>query len=170
MAASKNPRWIDAFVLIGAGLFIVALTLSAVFDPTIRALHTLQALIYIAVITSTRRAHPMGFGAGTFVAAFWNYINLFVTTFIRAGLGELVVLLQTGQVRRPDLLVAVIAGAGHFMLIAACAIGFLRHKPGPRQWGQFLVGGALSIAYFIAIILVTGPQYIGLMKRAFGLS
>ncbi|HEU0005951.1 MAG TPA: hypothetical protein VFS12_08170 [Terriglobia bacterium] len=39
----------------------------------------------------------MGYGAGCIISAFWNYINLFVTTFIKAGVEQLLDLLQTGQ-------------------------------------------------------------------------
>ena len=83
------PRWIRVSILIGAGFFIFALILSAVFDPRIRLLHALQALIYVAVIVLTRRDSAWGFGAGTIISALWNYTNIFFTTFIRAGLVQL---------------------------------------------------------------------------------
>jgi hypothetical protein len=38
----------------------------------------------------------------------------------------LVASFQTGQLHRPDLVVAVIAAAGHFLMIVACVVGFLR--------------------------------------------
>jgi len=164
-----EPRWIRASILVGAGLFIVALFVSAVFDPKIRVLHTLQALIYFAVIVLTRRNSAWGFGAGCIIAAFWNYINLFVTTFIKTGLEQSLILFQTGQLQRPDLALAVFAAGGHFLLIIACLAGFLRQRPGVRHWGQFLAGGALAVGYFVVIIITTGPQYIGLLKRAFRL-
>ena len=50
--SATNPAWINASVLVGAGFFIFALIVSAVFDPTIRLLHMLQALIYVAVIVA----------------------------------------------------------------------------------------------------------------------
>jgi hypothetical protein len=132
---AMNPGWINASILVGAGFFIFALVLSAVFDPSIRVLHALQTLIYVAVIILTRRGSSWGFGAGCVIAAFWNYTNLFVTTFIRAGLEQLMTLVQTGQLHRPDLVVG---------------------------------GGMLAVAYLVAIIFTTGPQYIGLVKRVFG--
>jgi hypothetical protein len=123
----------------------------------------------VAVIIMTRRGSSWAFGAGCVIAAFWNYINLFVTTFIRAGLEQLMTLVRTGQLQRPDLLVAVIAAAGHFLMIVACLVGFLRTGPNLRRWGQFLRGGVLAVAYLVAIIFTTGPQYIPLVKRVFGL-
>ncbi len=159
--------WIPGLILVGAGFFIFALFVSAVFDPTIRVLHALQALIYIAVIVLTRRNNAWGFGAGCSIAVFWNYINLFITTFIMAGVQQFSVMLRTGQVERPDLLIAVFAAGGHFLLIIACLAGFLRTRPNAKQWGQFVAGGALAVAYFAVIIVTTGPQHVGLLKRAF---
>jgi hypothetical protein len=166
---STNPAWIDAGILVGAGFFIFALFLSSVFDPKIRLLHFLQSLIYVAVIFLSRHKSAWGFGAGVMIGAFWNYINLFVTTFIKAGTNQFVVLLQTGHLHRPDLLVAVVAAAGHFVLIAACLVGFLRTRPNRISWGQFIAGGVIAVAYFLAIIFIAGPQYIGLVRRIFHL-
>lgn len=165
----RQPVWIRASILIGAGLFLFALFVSAVFEPAIRLLHVLQALIYVAVIVLTRRNNPWGFGMGCIIAAFWNYINLFVTNFISAGLHQLSVLVRTGHLARPDLLIAVIAGAGHFLLIIACLAGFIRTRPKLQAWGQFMGGGVLAIAYFVVIIVFAGPQYIGLLRRVFHL-
>jgi hypothetical protein len=128
-------------------------------------LHALQLLIYVAVIVLTRRDSAWGFGAGTIISAFWNYGNIFFTTFFRGGLEQFGVLLRTGQLHRPDLMVAVIAVAGHLLLIVACLAGFLRLRPRAMQWGQFLAGGVLAVGYFMLIIVTTGPQYIPLMKR-----
>ena len=125
--ADTNPAWINTSVLVGAGYFLFALFLSAVFDPGIRLLHVLQALIYIAVIVLTRKISAWGFGAGCVIALFWNYINLFVTTFFKAGLQQLTILLQTGQLHRPDLLIAVIAVAGHFCLSSPVSADFCEH-------------------------------------------
>jgi hypothetical protein len=161
------PRWIWASILVGAGFFIVALLVSAIFDPTIRVLHILQALIYIAVIVLARRNSAWGFGAGFTISLVWNYVNLFVTTFIAAGLHQLSVLLHTGRIERPDLLIAVVAGGGHFLLLAGCLAGFLRLRPGGRQWGRFVAGGVVAVLYFAAIIVTTGPQYVHLFKRVF---
>ncbi len=163
----KPPAWISVCIRVGAGFFIFALVLSAVFDPKIRLLHALQALIYVAVIVLTRRENAWGFGAGFFIGSLWNYTNLFVTTFVRAGMTQLILLLRTGHLHRPDLLVSVVAAGGHFLLLIACAAGWLRMRPGLRQVGEFVGGGALAVAYFVVIILTTGPQYVPLLRRVF---
>jgi hypothetical protein len=167
--SAEATAWINASIVTGAGLFIVALLVSAIFDPTIRLLHILQALIYIAVILLARRQSAWGFGGGCIIAAFWNYINLFVTTFIKGGLTQLYLLLHTGKLDRPDLFIAVVAAAGHFLLIIGCLAGFLRMRPRLNQWLQFAGGGIAAVAYLVLIIITTGPQYIGLLKRVFHL-
>jgi hypothetical protein len=167
--SAANPVWVDRSIVVGAGLFILALIVSAVFDPKIRVLHALQALLYIAIIVLTRRGSAWGYGAGCIIAGFWNYINLFITTFIKGGLQELSRLVQTGQLHRPDLLIAVVAAGGHFLLIIACLAGFLRTRPGVRRWSEFMAGGVVAVAYLVVIIVTTGPQYIDLLKRVFRL-
>jgi hypothetical protein len=170
MEPARDPsRWMLAAIQAGAAFFIFALVVSAIFDPTIRVLHTLQALIYVVVIVLVRRGSPWGFGAGFTIALFWNYTNLFVTTFIAAGLHQLAELLRTGRLSRPDLLIAVFAGAGHFLMIVGYLVCFLRLKPKRRQGAEFLTAGVLAVAYFVLIIWMTGPQYIPLIKKVFHL-
>jgi len=164
----SGRRWIRSAIVVGAALFILALFVSAVFEPSIRVLHALQALIYVAVVILTRRNSPLGYGAGFVVSAFWNYVNLFVTTFIRNGFDQLIGLLQTGRIARPDQFLAIIAATGHFVLIVACLIGFLETRPKPGAWTKFIGGGLLAIAYLVGIIFITGPQYIPLLRRTFG--
>jgi len=142
---------------------------SAIFEPSIRLLHALQTLIYIAVIVLTRRESAWGFGAGCIIAAFWNYLNLFVTTFISAGLEQVSILLHTGSLPPPDLLIAVFAAAGHFLLIIGCLAEFVRTGLTFGRLGQFVAGGSLAVAYFALIIVLTGPQYIGLLRQLFHL-
>lgn len=48
----------------GAGLFLLALVVSAILVPDLRVLHSLQALIYVAVIVLARRNSAWGYGAG----------------------------------------------------------------------------------------------------------
>ena len=162
-------RWIQPAIVVGAALFVLALFVSAVLEPSIRVLHALQTLIYIAVVVLTRRKSPWGYGAGVVVSAFWNGVNLFITTFIRNGFDELIALLQTGRIARPDQLVAVIAATGHFVLIAACLAGFLETRPKAREWAKFVGGAVLAMAYLVAIVFTTGPQFIPLVRRTFGL-
>ncbi len=163
------PSWVRVPIYIGAGFFILALILSAVFDPRIRVLHTLQALIYVIIILLVKRSNPWGYGAGFFIAVFWNYTNLFITTFVKAGWIQIMGLVHTGHLPRPDRAVAVLAAGGHFLMIGACFAGFLLLSPKLRDWLRFLTGGAAAIACFVLIIYTTGPQYIPLIRRVFHL-
>ena len=95
--------------------------------------------------------------------------RFWVFTEVKAGVEQLLDLLQTGQLRRPDLALSLIAAGGHFLLIVACSAGFLRRSPQSGEWGQFVGGGVIAVAYLAVIIITTGPQYIGLLQRVFGL-
>ena len=125
----SGPRWTRVSISIGVGLFILALTLSAVFVPQLRLLHLFQALIYVAVIVLTERNSPWGFGAGVIIPAAWNCLNLFVTHLFQAGAGQFWSLVRTGHVSRPDTLMVMIGGVAHFLLIIACMAGFIQLRP-----------------------------------------
>ncbi|MGH7459815.1 MAG: hypothetical protein ACREMA_02150 [Longimicrobiales bacterium] len=168
---SKSHRdWIQALITASCIAFIFVLALSAVFDPTIRVLHTLQAFIYIAVIVLSKKKSAWGYGAGCIMAAFWNWINLVHTNFIASGMRQLSQLVRTGDLQRPDLLIAVFAAAAHFAIIAGCLLAFAR-KPNKTSadLGRFLGGGVLAIAWMVLIIVTTGRQYIPLLRRVFGI-
>jgi hypothetical protein len=150
--------WIRISIPIGAGLFTLALALSAALIPQLRLLHLLQALIYVTVIVLTRRNSPWGFGAGVIVPTAWNCLSLFITHLIQAGAEQLWLLLRTGHVRRPDTLAVLLGGVAHLVLIIACVAGFLHLRPGRKQWAQFFAGGVLAMAYLALIIVTTAPR------------
>jgi len=154
----SDPRWIHISIPIGAGLFILALALSAALIPQLRLLHLLQALIYMAVIVLTRRNSPWGFGAGVVVPTAWNCLGLFITHLIQAGVGQLWLLIRTGHVSRPDTLAVLLGGVAHFLLIIACIAGFLQLRADKKQRAQFFAGGLVAMAYFALIIVTTAPR------------
>jgi hypothetical protein len=164
-------RGIDSLILAGALMFIFALAISAVFEPKIRLLHTLQALIYVFVIFATWRHWKSGYGAGIFIALFWNYVAFFINGFIVSGVLTLVALVTGQPVRDPGALIAVIAALGHCLMIIGCVIAYLR-LPNKQPTDAFvLVGsGAAAILYFWAIIALTGPQYLPQFRRLFHLA
>jgi len=164
----KADAWIRRLIHVGAGVFIAALILSAVFDPSIRILHLLQAVIYVAVIILAKRKSAWGYGAGFFISFFWNYVNLFLTNFIAAGWEQFAGLLKTGRLDQPDLAVALIAAGGHCLLIGGCLAGFLRQGPKLPDWARFGGGGVLAMLYFGAIVVAAGPQFLGLFGKALG--
>jgi len=153
-----GSRWVHESILLGVGLFILALALSAAFVPQLRLLHFFQALIYVVLIILTRRNSAWGFGVGVFIAAAWNSLNLFVTHLFQAGAGQFWSLLHTGHVSRPDTLMVVVGGVGHFVLIIGCMAGFLQQRPSAKHWGQFVGGGLLALAYLGMIVATTAPR------------
>ena len=128
--ASTPPRWIRLSILASVSIFMLALLGSAIVIPSLRLLHLLQALIYVAILL-----HLFTTGAGLF----WAFI-------------------RTGQVSRPDTLMVFIASLAHFLLIISCMAGFLLQRPGRRQWVQFVSGGLLVIAYMALIIFLAEPR------------
>jgi len=148
----EGARWPLIAIQAGAGLFIVALAVSALVDPSVWLLHTLQALIYVAVIVLARRESAWGFGAGFTIALLWNSVNLFVTGFIGAGVDALQAALRTGHLAEPGLLLVLVGACGHFLMIPGCLVCFLRRSPKLRQWAQFLGGAVLA---FCALVLIS---------------
>ena len=149
-------RWTTALIIGGAGIFVLGLLASAVLDPRIRVLHTLQALPYFVVAALARRNSPWGFGAGTSIAAFWNYIWLHQ-------------LMLPANWTDWSLLMTLLPAGGHFALIIGCVAAFVGMRPSVPHWMRFIVGGVISVAYLVTIVVITAPQYIGLLRQVFGL-
>ena len=160
--------YLEWLIIGSCALFVFILALSAVYDRSIRVLHFFQAIIYVAIVVLALRRSAWGYGAGCLIAAFWNWTNIVHTTFIANGLHELAHVLQTARVGRPDQLIAVVAAAAHFVLIASCLIGYFRIKTrGAWEPLKFFVGGLIAVGYLAGIILAFGPQYIPLLRRVF---
>ena len=167
---ATNATWINACILVGSGIFVLGLVVSAVFAPEWRVLHPLQAMIYVAVVVLTRRKSAWGFGAGVTVAVFWNSLVLFTSPLIWEGTQELWAAIRTGSTSRPDRLLTLLAFGGHILIIIGCLVGFFRTRPGARQWRDFVAGGVLAICYFIAIVFAVGPApAVERFRRVFGL-
>jgi hypothetical protein len=130
---------------------------SAVVVPQLRLLHSFQALIYVAVILLARRNLALGFGAGITIALAWNRLEWLGPHLIQAGAHELWTFLGTGHLHRADTLIAFIGAIAHIILIVACLAAFHQLRPGKKEWRQFLVGGALALAYFAVIVATLLP-------------
>jgi hypothetical protein len=166
MASSQRrlgaPEWL---IVIGALLFIAVLFISAVFDPTIRWLHFFQAWMYIAAIWLGLRSSRWGYFVGISTGGLWDYINLFVTTFLRSGLIHLWRALH-GQPARPDQIIAVFAWTGNLLLVIGCVWGYARLRDKPRMdpvW--FVATFALCTGFFFMIIALCQPRYLPLIPR-----
>jgi hypothetical protein len=148
-------KWTTVLIIGGAGIFILGLIVSAVLDPRIRVLHTLQALPYLVVAALAAKNNPWLQGAGAGIAVFWNYLWL-------------TQVLQPANWTDPSLLMTLLPACGHFALIAGCVAAFIRTRPGIPHWMRFSAGGVISVMYLVVIVVATGPQYIGLLRQAFG--
>jgi len=118
-----------------------------------------QSAIYVIVIILCARRNLAGYGAGIGIATFWNIANLFVTTFIKSGWTVLLHLIHTGNDPHSELVVAPIAGAARFVLIAACMAAFIRRPA--KRWTDVLVlfGSAFAAVFaFFLMVHTWGPQ------------
>lgn len=170
IGSQRTCTKLDWAIVASCLLFIFALAVSAYFEPAIRVLHTFQAFIYLAVTAGALRHQKWAYGAGISIAAFWNYINLFVTTFIRNGIETLAVITSGAHVADPGTVIAIPAALGHFGMIAFCLWAYLRlRNKRLTDIGILLGSGAVAIGYFAAIIAIFGPQYLPLFRKAFRL-
>jgi hypothetical protein len=159
---TQNPHnlsiWTRVWIPVAVALFVLVLILSAILVPELRVLHSLQALIYVAVFLLTRNNSPWGFGIGVIIAIAWNSLSLFITHLFQVGAGQAWSLVHTGHASDLVPMLVFFGGLAHFLLILACIAGFLHLRPGIKQWGQFFAGGILSLGYFILIASASGPH------------
>jgi hypothetical protein len=148
----RESYWNRVWIPLGAGLFIIALAVSAIVVPQLRSLHIFQAVIYVAVILLARKNSALGLGAGTTIAVAWNSLEWLGPHLIQAGAHELWAFLTTGHTRRPDTIMVFIGGIAHIVLIVACVAAFRQLRPGKKEWRQFLAGGLLVLGYFAVIV------------------
>jgi hypothetical protein len=157
----------ELVIVVGASMFIFVLAFSAYFEPSIRWLHFFQAWMYVAAITLSLRRNRWGYFVGISAAGFWNYLNLFVTTFFHNGLHWLAASVAAGQVQHIDQIIAVPAWVGNLLVVAGCiwAYGRLSQKS-PRDWMRFLLTFIFVTAYFAAVVAIFQPRYLPLFRES----
>jgi hypothetical protein len=152
--SSATRVWIP----IGAGLFLVALAVSAVAVPELRPLHFLQALIYVAVAILARRSNVFAFGAAFTIAVAWNCLEFFGPHLMQAGAVMFWSFLHTGQVQHLETMMVPIGGIGHFILMIACLTALFHQTTDTKQWWKFIAGGVLVLGYFALIVAIARPR------------
>jgi hypothetical protein len=157
-ASPNGLRSTQAWIYIGAVLFLLALLLSAVLVPDLRTLHSFQALIYVAVVVLARRNSAWGYGAGFAIAIVWNGMGLFITHLIQTGAVAFWLSLRSGHVEQLVPMTVTLGGIGHFILIFATILPILRFNTETRKWWKFVGGGVLSIAYFALLVVLFRPH------------
>lgn len=165
-ALTGVDRLLFSLIAVGCTGFIFILAFSAYWDHSIIALHAFQSLQYILVIVLAARFNRWGYFIGIAVAAFWNYGALFVNNFVESGWRALVVTLSTGTLTKPDQIISVFGFGFHLLIIIASAFAYFRlARRNASDWGRLLVSFVGAIAYFIAIVDLFQPRYLGMIGR-----
>jgi hypothetical protein len=165
-----NPRSAcgapECLILLGGGTFVLALLVSAVFEADIRWLHFFQSWMYIAPMVLCFRRSRWGYFIGLSAAGFWDYTNLFVTTFFRNGLEQLYSWIHTGHLARPDLLLAVPAWFGNLAVVIGCLWAYSRlQQKSLADIARFLVTLAATTGFFALDMAVFQPRYLSQFPR-----
>ncbi len=153
-----NSMSTRVWIPIGAGLFLVALAISAAVVPELRRLHLLQAFIYVAVVILARRDNAYALGAGFTIAVAWNCLEIFGPHLMQAGAVMFWSFLHTGQVQHLETMMVPVGGIGHFILIIACLTALFHQTTDTKKWWKFLAGGVLVLAYFALIVAIARPR------------
>jgi hypothetical protein len=135
---AKRSSSTHVWIPIGAGLFLVALAVSAAAVPQLRLLHLLQALIYVAVVTLARRNSVFALGTGFTIAVARNCLEFFGPQLIQASAVLFWTFLHTGQVRHDETMMVTVGGIGHLVLIFACPTALFNQTTDTRKWWRFL--------------------------------
>ena len=107
-----------------------------------------------------------GLYLGVAGGAFWLWTAGTLTTFVRNGFERVAMLLRTGHVDRPDILIAAPAACatGGLVLFSIWSYSRLRSK----SWsdlGLLVVAIVLVAGFFVAIFAAFAPQYLGMFRR-----
>jgi hypothetical protein len=152
-------------IVVGAGLFIFALFYSAYLEPDIRWLHFFQSWMYVAAVVFSLRRSRWGYFIGVSIGAFWDYGNLFVTTFLRSGVRNFSASIASGHILRPDQMIAIPAWFGNLLLVIGCVWAYckLSDKKASDVW-KFVVAFAVCTGYFWLDIAICQPRYLGFFR------
>jgi len=121
--------------------------------------------MYLATMVLAAKANRWGYFIGLSAAGLWDYANLVATTFFFNGLQQLSQWARTGHLDRPDLVIAVPAWTGNFLIIVGCVWGYaLLPRKSPRDALDFVVTFALTTGFFALDMTVFQPRYLGLFR------
>jgi len=160
--ASSFPEWL---ILAGSCLFIFVLWLSAYFEPDIRWLHFFQVWMYLAATVLSLQRNRWGYFIGVSAAGLWDYINLFVTSFLRSGLHWISVWIGTGQLQHVDQIVAVPAWIGNLTVVIGSIWAYARLSE--KRWsdlGRLAFAFILTTGFFAAAMALCQPRYLPLFR------
>jgi hypothetical protein len=111
------------------------------------------------------RQSTFGYALGVASGAFWLWCAGFLTTFIRNGFERLGMLLRTGSVDRPDILISVPAALATAGLVVFSIAGYVRlRNKSSRDFGAIASAFVAVPLFFLAIFRVFAPQYLAMFK------
>jgi len=144
---SKGPLWL---IVPGAGVFTVALAVSAIFDSSLRALHFFQWWLYVATVVLSARGSRWGYFIGISTAAFWNYALFFTSPLFSD-------LVKTPT--RPDVLLQTLAWFGNVAIIAGSLWAYSRLGDRRRaDWGRLMLALAGCTGFLAIIVAIFTPE------------
>lgn len=146
--------------------FVVVLAVAAYWDRTIRILHFFESLPYLIAAVLCMRNRKSGYILAFAAGAFWLWIAGTLTTFVRNGFERLVLLVTTGHLDRPDILIAVPAALCTAGLMVFGLWSYCRFPD--KKWrdlGAFLLALALVAGWFVGIFALFAPRYLGMFRR-----
>lgn len=164
--ADRKRKPFNITIAVFSGAFIVVLAIAAYWDRTIRVLHCFEALPYLIVAVLCIRNRKSGYILAFAAGAFWLWTAGTLTTFVRNGFERLAVLMTTGHLDRPDILIAVPAAISTAGLVV---FGLWSYSRLPnikrRDLGSFMVALVLVAGWFVAICALFAPRYLAMFRR-----
>jgi hypothetical protein len=145
-------------ITVGAAVFVLALAVAAAFDASLRALHLIQASIYVATIVLSRRGNRWGYFLGISAAGFWDYVLLFAsplpTRFMQ-------------HPTEPDLVLQGLAWIANALVVVGGMRGYLRlPNRSLADLGRFVASFALATGALAGGIAVFSPQRLAVFAQA----
>jgi hypothetical protein len=153
-------------IVASSALFVTMLALAAYWDPTIRVLHAFEAVPYVLAAVLALRRSKLGYALGVAGGAFWLWLAGWLVTFVRNGFEQFAVLLRTGRIPRPDVLIAAPAAVGAAGLVVFSVVGYLRVRDKSwRDLGAFGVAFVVVTAFFVAIFAAFDPRFLAPLEH-----
>lgn len=160
------PNKTDVAAALCSVVFIGVLGVAAYWDPTIRILHVFESLPFLLAAVLCLRRSKLGYALAIVSGAFWLWMAGFLTTFVRNGFERLDILVRTGSVDRPDILIAVPAAVAMTGLVLLSGVGYARLRN--KSWRDVTPFAAAIVsvpAFFLGIFAAFAPQYLAMFKK-----
>jgi len=166
MKATLDRKPFNSAVAAFSGIFIAVLVVATYWDRTIRLLHLFESLPYLIAAFLCLRNRKSGYILAFAAGVFWLWTAGTLTTFVRNGFERLAMLVTTGRLDRPDILIAVPAAICTAGLVVFGLWSYWRLPD--KQWrdlGAFTLAVALVAGWFVGIFALFAPRYLGMFRH-----